>query len=539
MKCSLRDSLEWLYPDSKIDGESMFSLDCDVPSGGVADVNVLVTDIDPAKPLRFSSDAPDGEFFRLIDVPVECNTGPEAFTERAGGPLNEFVTRRAPFRVFDAMEPLTGDSLTPADVEQLTGKSLTPGAATVALRFRLPIGYDAPSGERRIAIRVSQGGEEAQLAFVVRVFAVGLPPVGRDSFPYTNWISFSAIAERHGIEQWSEAYFEMIGRYARLMAYGRQNMFLLPLSVIFSAKDGKPVLEVERLERLVRIFTDAGLHYIEGGHFGARTTGEWTCPTFSTSVVKELATSAAGGEVIASMGRQLMEAIRRNGWGDRWMQHVADEPIPANAVDYRIFTGMVRRYMPGVPIMDATQDPDMAGAVDAWCPLVSHYESAKNKFNAAKTRGDRVWYYTCCCPGGKFLNRLLDNELLRPLYLGWGGALYNLDGFLHWGLNYCAKGQDPFRQNVIPNWGGGANSLPAGDTHIVYPGRDGPWPSVRLEAMRQGFEDRDLLERLRAKDPAQVEPLIRTIVRGFADYTPDVPLYRRTRRKLIRSSSGF
>ncbi len=533
MKCSLRDSLEWLYPDSKIDGEPITSFDCDVPAGGVADVNVLVTDIDPDKPLRFSSDAPNGEFFRLIDVPVERNTGPDCFTERDDGPLNAFVTRRAPFRVFDAMEPLKGDSLTLADVEQLTGKCLEANAATVALRFRLRIGYDAPSGERRIAIRVSQGGDEAQLTFVVHVFAVGLPPVGRDSFPYTNWISFSAIAERHGIEQWSEAYFEMVGRYARLMAYGRQNMFLLPLSVLFSAKDGKPVLDTERLERLVRIFTDAGLHYIEGGHFGARTTGEWTCPTFSTSVVKELATSAAGGEVVASMGRQLMDAIRRNGWGDRWVQHVADEPIPANAIDYRIFTGMVRRYMPGVPIMDATQDPDMAGAVDAWCPLVSHYESAKDKFDAAKARGDRVWYYTCCCPGGRFLNRLLDNELLRPLYLGWGGALYNLDGYLHWGLNYCAKGQDHFKQSTIPNWGGGTNTLPAGDTHIVYPGRDGPWPSARLEAMRQGFEDRDLLERLREKDPSQVEPLIRMVVRGFADYTPEVPIYRRTRRKLL------
>lgn len=533
MKCSLRDSLEWLYPDSTIDGEPITSLECDAPAGGVADVNVLVTDIAPDKPLRFSSDTPDGEFFRLIDVPVECNTGPEAFAEREGGPRNKFVTRRAPFRVFDAMEPLSGDSLTPADVEQLTGKSLTPGEATVALRFRVRLGYDEASGDRRIAIRVSQDGEEALLTFDVHVHAVGLTPVGRDSFPYTNWISFSAIAESHGIEQWTEAYFDMVGRYARLMAYGRQNMFLLPLSVLFEAKDGKPVLNVERLERLVRIFTDAGLHYIEGGHFGARTTREWTCPTFSTSVVKELATSAAGGAIIASMGRQLMEAIRRNGWTNRWIQHVADEPIPANAVDYRIFTGMVRRYMPGLPILDATQDPDMAGAVDAWCPLVNHYESAKDKFDAAKARGDLVWYYTCCCPGGKFMNRLLDNELLRPLYLGWGGALYNLDGYLHWGLNYRSVGQDPFRKNVIQNWGGGTNALPAGDTHIVYPGRDGPWPSARLEAMRQGFEDRELLERLRSKAPERVEPLIRAIVRGFADYTPDVALYRRSRRELL------
>ena len=493
-------------------------MDCDAPAGGVADVNILVEDAARGEPLRYSSDAPEGEFFRLVDVPVERNTGPEAFAERDGGPRNEFVTRRAPFRVFDAMRPLDGEPVT-SDVP------------LVALRFRLRLAQGG-AGVRHVVLKLSQGGEEAALTFTVRVHDAGLPPVGRGSFPYTNWISYEAIAARHGVEMWGEAYFNLLGKYARLMAYGRQNMFIIPLRQVFSVRDGAPVLDETRLERIVKVFTGAGLHYIEGGHFGRRT-GDWTSPTFSTNVVKELATSPAGCAVIASMARQLMAVIRRNGWEDRWVQHVADEPSRQNATDYRIFTGIVRRYMPGIPIMDATQDPDMAGSVDSWCPLVSHYEQAKEQFDAARARGDGVWYYTCCAPGGKYMNRLLDNELLRPLYLGWGGALYGLDGFLHWGLNYCAAGQDPFKMSVVPNWGGGTNSLPAGDTHIIYPGGDGPWPGVRFEAMRQGFEDRDLLDRLRGKDPAAAEPLIRAIVRGFADYTPEVPLYRRTRRELL------
>ena len=74
MKCTLSDSLEWLYPDSSIAGEPVTALECDAPAGGVADVNILVTDAAPDAPLRYSSDAPDGEFFRLVDVPVERNT---------------------------------------------------------------------------------------------------------------------------------------------------------------------------------------------------------------------------------------------------------------------------------------------------------------------------------------------------------------------------------------------------------------------------------------------------------------------------------
>ena len=58
MKCTLSDSLEWLYPDSSIAGEPVTALECDAPAGGVADVNILVADAAPDAPLRYSSDAP-------------------------------------------------------------------------------------------------------------------------------------------------------------------------------------------------------------------------------------------------------------------------------------------------------------------------------------------------------------------------------------------------------------------------------------------------------------------------------------------------
>jgi hypothetical protein len=126
------------------------------------------------------------------------------------------------------------------------------------------------------------------------------------------------------------------------------------------------------------------------------------------------------------------------------------------------------------------------------------------------------------------MNRLLDHELLRALYLPWGCFRFNLDGYLHWGFNRFTPEVTPF----LPSIGG---NLPPGDTHIVYPGDkdSGPWPSVRLEAMRQGMEDYELL-RLLAKDrPDRARAILRRLVRGFGDYTADVPLYRKTRRELL------
>jgi hypothetical protein len=268
------------------------------------------------------------------------------------------------------------------------------------------------------------------------------------------------------------------------MRHARQNMFWVPLHLVFRRVRGAPVLDRARLGRYVETFRRAGLPLIEGGHVAARTGG-WAARAFSVALDGPPASSAAGDRDLRAIGSQLMDEIGRNGWRGCWTQHVADEPQPALAADYRIVAGMTRKYMPGVPLLDAVEDPALAGAVDIWCPKANAYQRHRATYDALRAAGDRVWFYTCCEPGGKWLNRLLDMELLRPALFGWAAARFGLDGFLHWGFNHWRRGQDPFERSVIPNVG--KFSLPAGDTHIAYPGRGGPWSSVRLEAQREGF----------------------------------------------------
>jgi hypothetical protein len=227
-----------------------------------------------------------------------------------------------------------------------------------------------------------------------------------------------------------------------------------------------------------------------------------------------------------------MAEIERNGWRRRWIQHIADEPIRENSADYRIFAGMVRKYMPGIPILDATMELGLVGAVDIWCPQAQEYEARRKHFEAQRAVGDRVWFYTCCSPGGPWLNRLLDMELLRPALFGWAAALYGLDGFLHWGLNYYRQDQDPFQKSVVRH---GANALPAGDTHVVYPGTEGPWSSLRLEAQREGFEDYELLRTLRERSPRKAVGIIRRAISSFDRYAKDVRVFRGTRRALLEA----
>jgi hypothetical protein len=140
-------------------------------------------------------------------------------------------------------------------------------------------------------------------------------------------------------------------------------------------------------------------------------------------------------------------------------------------------------------------------------------------------------------PGGPWLNRLLDQERLRPVYLGWALARFELDGFLHWGFNHYRKDVDPYATSVVPHGKGPPNFLPAGDSHVVYPGKQGPCSGLRFEAHRIGMEDAELLNQLKAVDPERALAVMNMVFRAFDDYDKEVPAYRAARLELLRAIS--
>ena len=526
MRAELRDSLEFLYPDSLVNKRPCRSMRLDVARGGTISLHVLLNDLKENRSVRAmlrrnGREVRTAQWFRLLDVPVEANTGPVGSTEKKGE-RNRFVTRRAPFRVYDAMEPVKS----PIKVS----------SPTTALRLQLPVPVNAGTGQRQYTLQVRSGKELHEFSLTANVCKPVIPPAGRDSFPYTNWFHLEQMAWRHGLKEWSEAHWRMVRRYADLMYHARQNTFLIPLNYIFRTGSGEPVLDRERLRRIVRIFSNAGLHYIEGGHIATRPNGDWSSTFLEIWLTGTPATSPKGNGELAHMTHQLMEEIERNGWRERWIQHVSDEPWHPNALDYRILTGMVHKYMPGIPILDATMSPELTGSVDIWCPQAQKYQKHRKRFEAQRALGDRVCFYTCCFPGGPWLNRLLDMELLRPALLGWGAALYDLDGFLHWGFNQCQPDQDPFNKSVVNL--SGSFFLPPGDTHIAYPGKSGPWSSVRLEAQREGFEDLELLRKLRSRKNRKADAIVRKCISGFNKYTKDVRTFRAARKALLRALSA-
>ena len=56
-------------------------------------------------------------------------------------------------------------------------------------------------------------------------------------------------------------------------------------------------------------------------------------------------------------------------------------------------------------------------AADVGENVIRDYQRHRKEFRAYQALGDKVWFYTCCFPGGPWLNRLLDQELLRPVLM--------------------------------------------------------------------------------------------------------------------------
>jgi hypothetical protein len=112
----------------------------------------------------------------------------------------------------------------------------------------------------------------------------------------------------------------------------------------------------------------------------------------------------------------------------------------------------------------------------------------------------------------------------------------SLAGFLHWGWNFW--GPEPTK-NTQPVINLNQTLLPSGDAFIVYPDRErqSVFPSIRLEAMRAGIEDYEMLQALARRDRTAADAIAGEAVRSFTDYVRDPAAFRRIEARLIEALS--
>lgn len=136
--------------------------------------------------------------------------------------------------------------------------------------------------------------------------------------------------------------------------------------------------------------------------------------------------------------------------------------------------------------------------VDWYVQLSSSYDHELAQ--SVRKRGGEVWWYVCCGPNYPYANWLIENPLIEARSVFWQAFAHDVEGFLYWCVNLWWREHN---DKLIPSTAGPrldfsvttGGDLPSlnGDGVLLYPGEDGPIGSIRLENIRDGLEDVELL----------------------------------------------
>ncbi len=404
------------------------------------------------------------QLYFVGSIPVSKNT-PNTPTEE--------LERVAPFY---APDPLL-------DVETVNVKS----GETQPCYFLVYAPKDAEPGNYMGRITISSDEGEAFLEVVLHVYPIALPD--RRSLYVTNWFSLDNIASFYGVELWSEDFWEVFEKWIAFMAEHRQNVFWIPIDTVKVLADNDGYrFDFSIFDRYVELLLKYKADRIEithVAHFKTWGARELLFREFDITYPGDVVKRESGEKVLPLLLPALEKHLEEKGWLNMAMIHIADEPTENGLENWIKTSELVHKYAPRIKRIDAIEAYGFNGFLEVWIPTLHHFNDWMDEYVKAMNEYE-VWFYTCCSPTGRYPNRFLDFSLLKTRILHWLNYAYSLKGYLHWGFNWW--GRDPFGE-LNPN-------LPPGDTHIAYPGRNGPLSSLRLEAMRDGLEDYEYLKLL-------------------------------------------
>ena len=525
-EAGLLNTLEAVYPDSN-NVKLKNTLTTNIAKNSAAEVHILVKS-EIGNLISFSTQSKNISNVNLSviePVPVEQNTGIDSRTEQFLGVLNPHVIRRAPFDVFEIIYPLEERRIKTKYRYSL---------------IRLTIDPENFKSNKDYVINISISDKLKnlkKLKFKIKVHSVLIPDLIDSNFFYTNWFNMQKMEEKHDLKRWSKKWYKMLDKYAQIMAKGRQNCIIIPKELI-SLKNNKIILDEKKMISFIEIFKKHGFTYFESPHLlGRGENDNWGNPELITSLRKKGYYSSEGKKEIDTIIHKIKKFTLKYNLKNQWLQHISDEPTDVSAKCYQDAAKQIKSIYPEIKIMEATNAMEsLSGSIDLWCPLINDFQENEEFFRNREKEGEKILIYTCLVPGGKWLNRTLDMERIRQVYFGWAGSKYNTFGYLHWGLNQYKA--NPFTQSVVKHPSPAASSnnyLPAGDTHIIYPGKNGPLSSLRFESQRLGIEDYEILEIFKSINPSKHSRFIKKLFINYTDYSLSINKYMRIKRRVLKS----
>jgi hypothetical protein len=534
LDCWTVDSLEKVFPDDDSGAHEAAGDALLIARNGHASVQIALRSKDGVAALGVAVAAPE---FAGALLPVEIR--------RVGYvPVGSNPTNTPPDEVIRPAPSLFPDPLLEDFPFNL------PARETHAVWLTISCPADARPGEYRGTVRFAQNGRQlAKKNFTMRVMPAAVP--ARQTLKVTNWFNLDRdMLRRHypSLDRDPENYWRLLENIGRVLAAHRQNVLITPITSLTDMvpRAGSIEYRFDRLDRWVATFERAGvLGTIEGGHLLGRASGYDTELVVPTPVVeqgkvvwKNLPPEDARGErFLNSYLSALYKHLQEKNWTGRYLQHIHDEPHGAESASYQRYGRIIRRNLPGIPTIDAIsldEDVRYFDVTDIWVMILGSFDHKMDVLGRHIARGGQAWFYTCVYPQGRYLNRFIDQPLVKTRLLHWFNYRHNLAGFLHWGGNFW--GPSPF-ENVQRVINDNHTLLPAGDNAVVYPApaADTVLSSVRLEAMREGIEDYELLHALGERDAARAQALAVKAIPHINDYMRDPAEFRKLERQLLEA----
>ncbi|HFE53075.1 MAG TPA: DUF4091 domain-containing protein, partial [Bacteroidetes bacterium] len=213
---------------------------------------------------------------------------------------------------------------------------------------------------------------------------------------------------------------------------------------------------------------------------------------------------------------RVQEHLRERGWLRKAYWYWVDEPPISQYDDVKKGMALLKRACPDIRrLLTCNQEdapvPEFYGLVNLWVPILDRYNP--DLAHARQKLGETVWWYVCTGPKAPYPNNFIDHPAVNHRIRFWMLDRYGVDGSLYWSITYWR--QSPWEQamSVSPSGGNWGN----GDGRLLYPPRrtipnepvvEAPVPSIRLECLRDGLEDVELLHALRRSGDAESLQLV-------------------------------
>ena len=363
----------------------------------------------------------------------------------------------------------------------------------------------------RLDVEIELGGQSR--AFKLTQVPCRLPA---QKLLCTNWFHCDCIAQAHGVPVFSEAFWDITGRYIQAAAAHGINFLLTPLftppldteiggerltvQLVGVRREGEAWrFDFANLKRWFALCDACGIQAFELSHLFTQW-GAKHAPKIVDDSGRRIfgwetdADSEEYTDFLRQFAAALLPFLEEQGVKERCYVHVSDEPGMDDIESYGRHAALLKALFPGMKMIDALSNYEFYQR-----GLIARPIPANNHVQDFIGRVPELWTYYCCGQHKDGVsNRFFAMPGWRTRALGVQLWKFRCAGFLQWGFNFWNSVHslariDPFTCSDADG------TYPSGDAYVVYPGESGPLCSLRLKIFREALQDVRALSALEEK----------------------------------------